>query len=1184
MNYFTLFMVLSFLYMPGNIHAQDLALTISSSPVQGSLYLEQSFDVAILDAQSPIHYVWDFGDNHVSFVSNPVHAYAAPGEYRVWLNVMDADGKTGNAIYRIQVSHDIFQKDQQISYHYLSAKQVNCMYWDRFKDNTVWIGTQGGLIHVDFENDFQQYYRNPLPSGTVQDVCQLFDRSIWIATTGGLVQFNALTLEWNSLNLLNSGLTVNNIYALATSKNKKKLWIGTMGGGIFCWDALEKNWIHYSTSNSELPTGNIWDLTVDNQDNLWIATHRGLIYLDTSANSLRIFQTENTGLPDNVLNVVACDLHNNIWLGTWNQGIVRFDSENQSWKQYNLNNSPLTDNFVDYLASSPHGHIWIATIKNGLLCLDPETDSWTTYPTICKSNSTQVFSNVITTDQNDIVIHVDDALVKMNADGQCQFHSRLTHRYLPDNSVSCLIKSNSGDIWAGFRYNGLMKMYPKTYEWQSWVPMNSPLTSYDIRCIHEISGNKLAVGTANGLFLYDTNARQWTVFHTQNSDLPHNTVISIYSDANAYLWVGTMTGIVRFNPASFQWKTYPTITDAITCIAQTTDGRIWAGTASNGFLEYRPSDESWLRYNESNSKLPENHIQSMIGGQNRKLWIGMASKGLSCLDLDTKNYVHYNSDNTSLHSNTINALAESQSGVIWVGTNDRHIYRFHPLTHEWHAVALSDNESDISQVLDIAIESEDNLWIGTQENGILHVSWPQSLESQGSVIIVDNSISRFSQYDHDLLIQDIYQSFIEKDFRHDDIWLMTPTQEIDINGDNCADPVIDSLPDQNHIIETITQWAIERYEQGRPLFIFFLGQWDQNATDKNPTYMLPETTDMSASQLHDAISLYEQTTRGQVVVIIDGYNSNNSFAPLTAKGRTVILSDSNPLNKENVYASFLPGFIHQISAGQSVYQSFIEAKKQVSRWLYHHANPLLDDNGDGIFNDNDGAFARQIQLISSQTEILEDGIQDVRLSTDSSNGVSITILCKLPMAQIRAQLIPLAGEYTPISIIPLESCRIASYCGSIQNITPTGNYELIAMAQDYHGHMNVSLPKIIQIGNLDTGSIWGKVNLMLGSHEISFLNTNASVVLKNTDWSGLINADGTFTLANIPAGTYEMHIEGPGFSTPLSETFQVSAGVIKQLSPITVDIASNWCSMDSNCDGQLDLKDVIYLLQMFVDN
>jgi len=1180
MIHIKLVIILIFVWMPGNMHAQDLQLSINSTPVSGSLYLEQSFDVAILNAQTPVHYVWDFGDNHVSFESNPVHSYASPGEYRVWLNVIDADEQTGSAIHWINVRHDVFQKDQQVTCHYLSTMQINSIYWDQFRDNTAWVATQGGVIRVNFETDSQQYYRSPLPSGTVLDISQMFDQTIWIATTGGLVQFNALTLEWNTLHSLNSGLTVNSISALATSGDLKKLWIGTMGGGIYCWDALGKIWTQYSTHNSEMQTNNIWDLCIDNQNNLWAATHRGLLFINTSTHSLKIFQTENSPLPDNVINIVHHDLHNHIWLGTWNQGVVRFDPENDLWKQYNLNNSPLTDNFVQYLSSSIDGNIWIATVKNGLLRFNPDTDHWDTYASICNDHSNQVFSNIISTDKNDIIVNVNDSLLKMNADGHCQFHTRLVHQNLPDSSVSCLIQSVTGEIWAGFRYKGLMQMFPKSHEWQYWNPMNSPLTSYDIRCIHEMSGGKMAVGTVNGLFLYDANERQWTVFHTQNSDLPHNTVLSLFYDTNAYLWIGTMNGIARFYPSTFQWNTYETITDTITCLAQTTDGRIWAGTSSNGFLAYQQSNNSWMRYNESNSNLPENQIHSMTGGQNRKLWIGTASKGLSCLDLDTNQFEHFHSENTPLKNNTINALAESQSGVIWVGTNHNHLYRYHSLTNEWQEIALTNNLSDISSIIDIAIESEDNLWIGTQENGILHVSWPQSLETPGSVIIVDNSLSRFSQYDHNLLVKNIYKTFLENNFRHDDIWLMTFSNEIDINGDYCADPVIDSLPDQNRMIETITQWAKNRYVPDAPLFLFLLGEWQQSA-DNDLRYMLSDTSYVKSLQIHDALSIYEQSTNGQIIVVLDGKGANDCFSRLTSNRRVVVLSDSNPLTHENVYTTFLPAFMHQLSAGQSVYQSFIEARKRISHWTYHQPNPLLDDNGDGSYSNIDGSFARQVQLKSTHSIFLEKGIQDVQLSSDS---VSITILCNRPMAQIRAQLIPLSGGYTPVSIRPLESCRMTSFCGSIKNRTTAGHYELIVMANDYHGHMIVSEPEIIQIGQQETGSIWGKVNLLFGTHEISFKHSNVSVLLENTEWSVNTNADGIFSMSQIPSGSYQVRIEGPGVSSLLPETIQISADAINQLTPITIDLAKSWCSMESICDDQCQLADVIYLLRVFVNS
>jgi ligand-binding sensor domain-containing protein len=1183
MNFFVLLISLSFLYVPGVTFAQDLQLSISSSPVAGDLYLEHSFDVAILNAQTPIYYVWDFGDNHVSFDANPVHAYESPGEYRVWLNVMDADGKTGSVIHRVIVRHDIFQKDQQRTYRYLSAIQANCIYWDKFNQNTAWIGSQGGLIRVNFENGFQQYYRNPLPSGTVQDICQMYDQSLWIATTGGLVQFNALTLEWNTLHALNSGLTEKNVAALAVSGNRKKLWVGTMGGGIFCWNALNKTWTEYSTHNFELPTNNIWDLTVDKQDNIWAATHRGLFFLNPLTNSLNIYHTKNSHLPDNVINVVTSDIHGHIWIGTWNQGLVRFNPINNDWKQYTLNNSPLVDNFVNHLTSSPDGHIWIAAKENGLLCLNPENDLWQTQSAICRSPSSQVFSNIISTDEKDLIVNVNDSLIKMDANGHCQFHTQLIHRHLPENSISCLTQSVHGDIWIGLRYKGLFQLFPKTQEWQTWTPMNSPLPSYDIRHIHHLSGGKIAVGTANGLALYDTNSRHWTIFNTQNSELPHNTIMHIYYDANATLWIGTMNGVARFNPATFKWNTDDAITGPITCLAQTTDGRIWAGTVSNGLLEYHQSDHTWMRHHQSNSDLPENHIHTIIGGQNRKLWIGLASKGLSCLDLDTNQYDHFHADNTSLKSNTITALAESQSGVLWIGTDDCHLYRFHPLTHEWHTIALSENESDISSIMDLYVESEDNLWVGTKENGLLHISWPQSLESPGSVIIVDNSHSRFSKADQYLLIQHIYQTFAERNFRHKDISLMTFAQEIDINGDYCSDPVIDHLPDPNRIIETITQWASERYEQNKPLFLFLLGQWFQHTTDQEQSYFISENSYLTVSQLHDAISIYEQKTSGEVIVIIDGKGSASRLGHLSSKGRVVILSDSDPLNQENVYASFLPGFLTQISNGQSVYQSFIEAKKQASNWMYHSATPLLDDNGDGVYTELDGSFARQVQIVSPHTNYLEQGIQDVLLSSVNADGVSITILCNLPLAQIKAHLISLSDDNTSISIFPLETCRISSYCGSTQGTIPSGNYELIVMANDYQGHMIVSEPKIVQIGSQDTGSIWGKVNLMLGSHEISFQRAMLSVYLKNTDWQSMIHSDGTYSMSNIPEGTYEMYIDGPGFSILLSDNMNVSAGTINQVAPISVDIASSWCSMDNDCDGKTDLRDVIYLLKVLAE-
>ena len=1158
----------------------NLQVYISSSPVVGALSYEQSLEAAIIDAQSPVHYVWDFGDNQVSFDPNPVHAYASPGEYRVWLNVMDADGQSANAIHWIQVRHDIFQADQQVAYRYLSAASANCLFWDQYRSQTLWIGSAGGLIQWDLADNYQCYYRNNLPTGTVQDICQMFDQSIWIATTNGLVQFKPLTHEWMTYHSHNSAITANNIQTLATSQDRKQLWIGTSGGGILCWNALEKYWREYSTQNTELPTNNIQDLILDNNDNLWVATHRGLFFLDITDNQWQFIQTNTSALPDNVINVLCHDHRNHIWAGTWNTGLVSFDPMNEQWKQYNLNNSPLTDNYVAHVISSPDGTIWSAASKQGLFQLNPDTHSWQSFQTIGESHTDDCFNTAIIADQNNLLVNVNDSLIKMDARANCLNQTRLIHRQLPDNSVSCLIHSDNDELWMGFHKKGLAKLSPSTHEWQYWHPMNSPLKSFDIQCLCEMSGGKLALGTGNGLALYNDNAGQWTFYQSDNSPLPHNTVVSLYYDANACLWIGTMNGLASFTPAVYQWKNF-SITDRITALAQTIDGRIWAGTATNGVLVHDALNNSWTRFNQENSGIPGNYIQSITGGKDRKLWIGTMYNGFGSLDLDTHQYSHYNTTNTSLLSNTITVLEQSQSGVLWVGTNDTHLYRFHPLTHEWHTVALNQNVSDNTAIVDIAIQDEDDLWIGTQENGVWHISWPQSLEVPGSLIIIDNAKSQFTRNDRHLLLSNIYHTFLKKGFRHNDICLITPAQSIDINGDHCFDPVIDHHPDSTSIVHAISEWASERYQANKPLIVFMLGQWQLNPEKETPEYVISNNNPLSLSNLNDAINAYELHTGTQSIVILDGPDANISFKNLTTKGRIVIVSGFQDKMHQSIHTSFIPYFLKSVFAGDSFYESFIQAKNHTESWQHWHGRPIIDDNGDGISDATDGSFARQIKIKSSQANLPVAKFQSIQVSTKNTESLALTIIGSMPMAIVQATLFPVSSDtqaLTPLSIVPLSNYRTVTYCGMIQDVPP-GTYELAVMAQDYHGNLISSEPEIIQMGSHQTGSIRGAVHLMIGTHKIAFQGSHVSVCLQNTDFQSIVYPDGSFSLNQIPLGTYKMTIQSPEFQLSLFDTVHIQAGSIQQLTPVHLDLAKQWCSLDSDCNGRYGLRDVLHLLQ-----
>ena len=66
----------------------------SFSMVQDSFNLLQWYIYPSFNGLPPFTYLWDFGDNTTSTLSNPTHTYSAPGQYTICLSVTDANACT----------------------------------------------------------------------------------------------------------------------------------------------------------------------------------------------------------------------------------------------------------------------------------------------------------------------------------------------------------------------------------------------------------------------------------------------------------------------------------------------------------------------------------------------------------------------------------------------------------------------------------------------------------------------------------------------------------------------------------------------------------------------------------------------------------------------------------------------------------------------------------------------------------------------------------------------------------------------------------------------------------------------------------------------------------------------------------------------------------------------------------
>jgi hypothetical protein len=126
----------------------------------------------------------------------------------------------------------------------------------------------------------------------------------------------------------------------------------------------------YNTSNSGLPDNSILSIAIDVSGNKWIGTSGGLVKFDDT--NWTLYNTSNSGLPYNSVSSIAIDGSGNKWMWTgvipfgWGaRGVLtKFDGTN--WTVYDKSDSDLPDNVINSIVIDESGNKWIGTGSGGL--------------------------------------------------------------------------------------------------------------------------------------------------------------------------------------------------------------------------------------------------------------------------------------------------------------------------------------------------------------------------------------------------------------------------------------------------------------------------------------------------------------------------------------------------------------------------------------------------------------------------------------------------------------------------------------------------------------------------------------------------------------------------------------------------------------------------------------------------
>jgi signal transduction histidine kinase/ligand-binding sensor domain-containing protein/DNA-binding response OmpR family regulator len=223
------------------------------------------------------------------------------------------------------------------------------------------------------------------------------------------------------------------------------------------------------------------------------------------------------------------------------------------------------------------------------------------------------------------------------------------------------------------------------------------------------------------------------------------TVSAIYQDSRGYLWFGTRNGLNRFDGYTFEKYYYSasnlnSLSDNhILCILEDDSARLWAGT-NNGLNRMDLSTNKIKQYllDEKNpNSLSNNFILSMCRDDDGNIWAGTNS-GLNRYDAKNDRFERFYFDGL-LESNNIYGLAFNK-GNLFLGT-----YYQGVIIYNIKDKTVKRLNNSLKYVRSIFVDKIGNLWVGTQDKGILVYTKNGIVKIDAATGLSNNFVRTFSQ-------------------------------------------------------------------------------------------------------------------------------------------------------------------------------------------------------------------------------------------------------------------------------------------------------------------------------------------------------------------------------------------------------------------------------------------------------
>lgn len=564
---------------------------------------------------------------------------------------------------------------------------------------------------------------------------------MWYGTFNGLNRYDGRSFKVYQVND-GIGLSDNLIECLAED-GQGNIWIGTFSGGLNRFDRKTETFVNFQHNPRDpgsVSHNKINAVYIDSKGIIWVGTDVGLDKFDPADKTFRHFVHEEANPQSITAGLVSSiyeDHNGQLWVGT-NGGLNALDQETGQFRRFThdpADANSLAQNYVKSLYEDKYGNLWIGTWGGGLEKYDSETGRFTHFR-FSETEAHSLGNNSVLSVTGD---NEDQIFVATEGGGLNIFHIRENRftRLTPDIGNRRSINSNSvhslyydpdnGILWAG-SYNGGVNYFSK---WDKpfilYQARHNGLNNNHITCISEDRFGNLWIGTdGGGVNVLDGASGQFSYLGRAESGknkLQGDAILSMLADSRGNMWIGSYSGgldLIEAGTGNTQHFRQEEKSGSLTgtnmsAIYEDRRGTIWVGSMYGGLNRYNAKNNSFENFQHQpgvEGSIIDNFIYGIFEDRHGQLLV-QTGKGLEVFDYRSRAFSRY-LPVPEVNFGVPTVLHEDSQGNLWIGSQENGLFRVDRTGVKVNNYTMPDGlpSNSIAGILE---DDAGNLWISTHK-------------------------------------------------------------------------------------------------------------------------------------------------------------------------------------------------------------------------------------------------------------------------------------------------------------------------------------------------------------------------------------------------------------------------------------------------------------------------------------